>query len=125
MSNLSLSIKEELERQKSWMNVYNKYFQKKELTPNEMKIYFFIIYIADESASTHSQEEFSKDVIIKYESQPELFLTILNSMPFMIPHVCRAIRDHYILTGNAKNGNEFINKYNSELGQFFALPVRI
>jgi hypothetical protein len=119
-----LSTKERIERQKKFRSIYQKYYEKSELTPEELRIYLFMIYIADEKALTHTQEVISDGILTKFDKQPDLFLMTLDVWTFLLPSTCRAIRDAYIFDGEHKDASQFIQKYNKKLNQFLRIRKR-
>ena len=119
-----LNTKETIERINRFMYTYQKYYEKGELTPEELRIYLFIVYIAYERANAHAQEVISDGILSKFDKQPDLFLMTLDVRNFLVPSTCRAIRDAYILHGEYKDASLFIQKYDKKLDQFLRIRER-
>jgi hypothetical protein len=109
----SLSTTEYVAKLHEWADLLDRYNSKKLLNKNEMKVYLFMIYIADQRVKTHSNEEIAKRIVQKFEAQPNLFLSTLKKSPFFIESACEGIKRHYLTFGGIENIQNFTEKYKS------------
>lgn len=112
------SVQELLKRQNNWAKLYKKYSSKKTLSVNEMKVYLFIVFIADQQVISHTIEEVGKEIVSKFEKQPKEFLTVLGQNPFLMQSTCKAIQEHYILINEENNRFKFSAKYKNIIMQY-------
>jgi len=104
-------IKEKLAQYNQWASVYAKYSQKKLLTKNEMKVYLLIVFMAEEKGVVHTQEEIYKEIVSKFESQPEVYLAALEELPFFIPVTCKVLKEHFFFVNEPDKKHQFAKKY--------------
>lgn len=111
-------IKEKLAQYNQWSSVYGKYSQKKLLTKNEMKVYLLIVSIAEEKGVVHTQEEIYKEIVSKFENQPEVFLAVLDELTFFIPVTCKVLKEHFFFVNEPDKRYQFAKKHEKIILQY-------
>lgn len=104
------NVQDELQEHKKWSRLFNKYHKKAVLDKKETKIYLFMIFVATEKVLIHTSEEISFKIVTKFEQQPEVFLDVLQELPFLIPSTCKAIKEHYDITNTMPDKKDFIKR---------------
>lgn len=107
-----LSNKDYVNELQKWIDIVEKYNSIENLSEDELKIYLFVIFVAEKSYATHSREILSKNVVNKFEQNYELFLTTMKKHSFLIETTCKMIQRHYILYDKIENTHLFSKKYN-------------
>ncbi len=115
LSEENYNQKVQLERYKEWEKLYVKFSSNGEMTKNKMKIYLFMAFIANEKAKIHPQEEIAEGIVPIFTRQPEVMLSILKELPFLIPSTCTSLNDHFDLFGKKEQKQQFIKKYEGNI----------
>jgi len=105
------NIKDQLKRYKEWERILNKYIGIKKASIGEMKVYLFMLFIAEEKAIIHTKEEIYSDIYSKFVNQPEEIIDILEELPFLREHTCTAIHEHFIISDRVQEKAKFVKKY--------------
>lgn len=117
LSDKSSDHKAQLAQYKAWENLYKKFSSDGELNENEMKIYLFMVFIADEKTKVESQEEMAKGIEQKFVKQSSMMLAILKELPFLISSSCSALNNHFDLFSNKEKKQSFLTKYKNVITQ--------
>lgn len=115
LSEESSNHKVQFERYKKWEELYIKFSNNEEMTKNKMKIYLFMTFIAHEKTMIHPQEEIAEGIVPIFTRQPEVMLSILKELPFLIPATCTSLNDHFDLFGTKEQKQQFIEKYEGDI----------
>lgn len=109
------TVREQFIEYEKWSNIYIKYREKSHLNKNEMKIYLFIVFIADKSVRVHTLEEISEEIMSKFEAQTKIFLEVIRDSPFLAETTFSSLSSHFPIhvSKEVKNNqiNNFIQKY--------------
>lgn len=114
-SNQKVELERSLERYKKWEELYTKFSNNEEMAKNKMKIYLFMTFIAHEKTMIDPQEEIAEGIVPIFTRQPEVMLSILKELPFLIPSTCTSLNDHFDLFGVKEQKQLFIKKYEGDI----------
>lgn len=110
LSEKSGNQKTQLAKYKTWAKLHKKFRSDDALTKNEMKIYLFMVFIADEKTKIDPQEEMAKEIEQIFVRQSSMILSILKELPFLIPSNCNSLNNHFDLFSNKEEKQKFITK---------------
>ena len=99
LSEKKRDVKDQLAEYKKWESLYIKYSRAENPTELDIKIFFMMVFIANERYKAHTLEESAKDILLIYRKNPKRFLKVLKENPFLIPSACDRLRDSYDLYG--------------------------
>ncbi|MBI5179900.1 MAG: hypothetical protein HZA05_00695 [Nitrospirae bacterium] len=114
-SNQKVELDRSLERYKEWVKVYPKFSGNEEITKNKMKIYLFMVFIAHEKVMIDDQEEIAEEIMSIFTRQPEMMLSVLKELPFLMPSTCTSLNDHFDLFDRKEQKQQFIKKYEGNI----------
>jgi hypothetical protein len=111
LSEESSNHKVQFERYKKWEELYIKFSNNEDMTKNKMKIYLFMTFIAHEKTMIHPQEEIAEGIVPIFTRQPEMMLSVLKELPFLMPSTCTSLNDHFDLFDRKEQKQQFLKKY--------------
>ena len=101
----------ELQRYKQWASLHARLMGEDQFSKEQMKIYLFAVFVAEQRVKVDSLEEMAKVIVPKFKKQPELMLAVLNEMPFLLPATCNRIGTHFDLFGSGQDKQQFLTSY--------------
>ena len=101
----------ELQRYKQWANLHAKLVRENKLSNGQMKVYLFMVFIAEHKVAIDSLEEMAKEIVPRFKKQPEVMLAVLKEIPFLLPATCNRIGTHFELFGSRRDKQQFLTSY--------------
>lgn len=107
----------QLQRYKKWANLRAKLARENKLSNSQMKIYLFMVFIAEQRAKIDSLEEMAKEIVPMFKKQPTVLLGVLKESPFLLPAACNNINVHFELYGAERDKQKFLENYQGMITQ--------
>ena len=107
--------KMQLEQYKEWGKLYHKLIDQKRMTKTQLKLFFLMVFIADERTKIEPQEEIAKDIMPIFTTQPDTILNLLKELPFLIGSTCNSLNSYFDLSRKNDEKQQFIRKYEGEI----------
>jgi hypothetical protein len=114
-SDQKVELERSLERYKKWGELYTIFSNNEEMTKNKMKIYLFMTFIAHERTMIDPQEEIAEGIVPIFTRRPEIMLSVLKELPFLVPSTCTSLNDHFDLYDKKEAKQQFIKKYEGDI----------
>lgn len=115
----------ELQRYKQWANLHARLMRESKFNKDQMKIYLFALFIAEQRVKVDSLEEMAKEIVPIFTKQPEVMLAVLKEVPFLLPSTCNRIGTHFELFSSERDKQKFLTSYekmiNDKLGKEHAV----
>ena len=105
----------QLHRYKQWAGLHAELMKTDQLTKEQMKVYLFMVFIAEEKTKVDSLEEMAKEIVSKFSRQPTMMLEMLKENPFLLPAVCGRINEHFELFSTAQVKQKFMVNYKQKI----------
>jgi hypothetical protein len=111
LSAVSSDKSAELQRYKRWADLHASLTQHDQLSAAHMKVYLFMVFIAEEKNKIHSMEEMAKEIIPMFKRQSTVMLQTMKEIPFLVRPTCSRFAAHFGLFGSAQDKQVFISSY--------------
>lgn len=109
-------------KNKEWEAQYTKVRDSAHLGRKQLAVYFFVVFVAEARAMTHTNEEISHEIVPLYMRDKVRFLSVLNSNPALVPAICRSLGSHFTIEDKEKDLPGFITQNTSLIAKHLYKP---